>query len=181
MPELSFFLPPALVLFMIIRRGTRPQRIKPNRLWVFPGLIALLACLAIANGKMPSLIGFAVYAAAIVAGAVLGWFTTQHIELTLDDATGTVMSQPSRLATIGTAAFFLARFALDYATGSQGGGFWKTYLVAHGASLALITNAGLLFIAARGLSRAWHMLARINPMIEAHKASKTVIPGEPGP
>jgi hypothetical protein len=99
------------------------------------------------------------------------------VELTLDDKTGTVMSQPTFLGTAMTALVFVARFALDLVTGagSGGGGGWKQVAVQHGASLLIITNAGLLFVAGRGLSRAWHMVARINPLLAAHKASQ--LPG----
>ena len=163
---------PALALFFIIRRGSRPQRIKPGRLWIFPGVITILAVAAIWHGKFPSVLELAVYAAAIVAGGVLGWFTTQHIELTLDDKTGTVMSQPTLFGTAMTAAVFLARFGLDFLSAGGTGGGWKALAAQHGASLVLITNAGLLFVAGRGLSRAWHMVARINPLLEQHKASQ---------
>lgn len=168
------FLPPAIALYMIVRRGSRPQRIKPSRLWIFPGVIAVLAVSAIWRGKAPTPLEIAVYAVALVAGGVLGWFTTQHVELTLDDKTGTVMSQPTVFGTAMTAAVFIARFGMDYLTGAAngGGGGWKQVAVQHGANLILIANAGLLFVAARGLSRAWHMVARINPLLEAHRAAQ---------
>ena len=166
------FIAPALALFFIVRRGSRPQRIKPDRLWIYPGVITFLALTAIWGGKVPGLLELALYVAAVAAGGVLGWFTTQHIELTLDDKTGTVMSQPTLFGTAMTAAVFLARFALDFlSTGGSGGGL-KAMAAQHGASLALVANAGLLFVAARGLSRAWHMVARINPLLEQHKASQ---------
>jgi len=66
----------------------------------------------------------------------------------------------------------VARFALDFLSAGGNGNGLKALAVQHGASLVLIANAGLLFVAARGLSRAWHMLARINPILEQHKASQ---------
>jgi hypothetical protein len=166
------FLPPGLALFLIVRRGLRPQRIKPNRIWTFPALITILALMTIGRGHAPDALSIAIYAGAALAGAVLGWFTTQHVELTLDDATGTIMSQPTPLGTALTAGVFLARFLLDYATGAQNGHALTNFAVAHGASLAWITNGGLLFVAARGLTRAWHMWNRTEAMIAQHKAAK---------
>jgi hypothetical protein len=166
------FLPPLLVFFLILRRGLKPRRIKHNRLWVYPGIITLLALVALSHEKTPNLVTLAVYAGAMFAGGALGWFTTRHIELTLDDKTGTVMSQPTLFGTVATASVFLARFVVDTLVGSLHGG-WKTFAVQHGANLALITDAGLLLIAARGLAQAWHMEARIKPMLAAHKASQT--------
>jgi len=172
MNEALPFLPPALALFIIVRRGMKPQRIKPDRLWIFPGIITILALTTIWRGQVPGFGELAIYIAAALVGGVMGWFTTRHIELTLDEKTGTVMSQPTFFATATTAAVFLARFALDYFSGAHSGGAMKAMAVQHGASLALITNAGLLFVAARGLSRAWHMVIRIHPLLEQHKASQ---------
>ncbi len=172
MRSLVPFLAPALALYFIFRRGAKPQRIKPGRLWIFPGIITILALSAIWSGKAPGLLGIAVYILAVAAGGVLGWFTTQHVELTLDDATGTVMSQPTLFGTALTAAVFVARFALDVLTAGGPGGGVKALAAQHGASLVLIANAGLLFVAARGLSRAWHMVARITPLLEQHKAAQ---------
>ncbi|MEJ0041345.1 MAG: hypothetical protein WDM81_03660 [Rhizomicrobium sp.] len=118
----------------------------------------------------------AIYAVAILAGGALGWFTTQHVELTLDESTGTVMSQPTWFGTVLTAAVFVGRFALDFLmTGGDGGGV-KALAQQHGAGLVLVANAGLLFVAARGLSRAWHMVARIHPLLEQHKAKNLPSP-----
>ncbi|MEJ0025267.1 MAG: hypothetical protein WDN01_04480 [Rhizomicrobium sp.] len=172
MKGLAPYLVPALALYFIVRRGAKPQRIKPDRLWIFPGIITFLALSAIWRGKAPGLLEIAVYVAAILAGGVLGWFTTQHVELTLDDATGTVMSQPTWFGTVLTAAVFVARFALDFLTTGDNGGGVKALAQQHGAGLVLVANAGLLFVAARGLSRAWHMVARINPLLEQHKAAQ---------
>lgn len=176
MQDYLTFLPPGLALFIIIRRGLRPQRIKTNRIWSFPAIITILALATIGRGHPPDALSIAIYAAAAAAGAVLGWFTTQHVELTLDDATGTIMSQPTPLGTALTAGVFLARFALDYATGAQHGHAMTNFAVAHGASLAWITNGGLLFVAARGLTRAWHMWNRTQAMIAQHKAAKASSP-----
>ncbi|HEY0107487.1 MAG TPA: hypothetical protein VGB91_15510 [Rhizomicrobium sp.] len=158
---------------LILRRGLKPQRIKPDRLWVFPVAITILALATLSNGKPPDPVAILVYVGAAAAGGALGWFTTRHIELTLDDKTGTVMSQPTLLGTAMTAGVFLARFAVDAATGTGPGGGWKGFAVQHGASLALITSAGLLFVAARGVTRAWHMRQRIHPMLAAHKADNS--------
>ena len=176
MHSLAPFLAPALALYIIVRRGAKPQRVKPGRLWIYPGIITLLALSAIWRGKPPSLLEIAVYAAALAAGGVLGWFTTQHVELTLDDETGTVMSQPTWFGTAMTATVFAARFALEFLTTGGDGGGLKAMAQQHGASLVLIANAGLLFVAARGLSRAWHMVARINPLLEQHKAKNLPSP-----
>jgi hypothetical protein len=171
MHGLGPLLAPALALFFIVRRGLRPQRVKPGRLWVYPAVITVLAFLALGHGTAPGVEGIAIYAAALAIGAAFGWFTTQHVELTLDEATGTIMSKPTPFGTAITALVFAGRFAVDYfTTGGQGDGM-KAMMQQHGASLVWIANAGLLFVAARGLARAAHMWIRIRPLLDQHKAA----------
>jgi hypothetical protein len=170
MHGLGPLLAPALALFFIVRRGLRPQRVKPGRLWVYPAVITVLALLSLGHGTAPGVEGIAIYAAALAIGAAFGWFTTQHVELTLDEATGTIMSKPTPFGTAITALVFASRFAVDYFASGQGNGF-KTIALQHGASLVWIANAGLLFVAARGLARAAHMWIRIRPLLDRHKAA----------
>ncbi|HXC55476.1 MAG TPA: hypothetical protein VNU97_09285 [Rhizomicrobium sp.] len=171
MHGLAPFIAPALALFLILRRGMRPTRIKPDRLWIYPGIITLLALAALSRGKLPGLEGIAIFVAAVLGGGALGWFTTQHVELTLDDKTGTIMSQPTPFGTLLTGAVFAARFILEYlVNGGPGGG--APAALKHGDLYVWLADAGLLFVAARGLTRAWHMWARTRPLLAQHKAAQ---------
>ena len=171
-------LPPLLALFFIIRRGMRPQRVKVGSLWVFPAIITFLAVTSLGHSGFPPILAIGLYAVAFAAGLALGWFGTQHVELTLDDATGTIMSKPTPMGTAVTAAVFIARFALDTIMGvkpGQGGGAaagLKGLAVQHGASLTWITNAGLLFVAGRAIGRGVHMYLRAKPLLDQHRAAK---------
>jgi hypothetical protein len=169
-------LPPLLALFFIIRRGLKPQRVKVNRLWLFPTILTVLAVTSLGHSHFPPFMAFSLYVVALAAGLAMGWFGTQHVELTLDDATGTIMSKATPAATAVTAGVFLARFGLDQLAGAKPGpgGLtgWKAYAVAHGASLVWITNAGLLFVAGRAIGRGVHMYLRSQPLLEQHRAAK---------
>jgi hypothetical protein len=169
-------LPPLLALFFIVRRGIRPQRVKVNRLWLFPAILTFLAVTSLSHSGFPPFIAILAYAGAFAAGAAVGWTGTQHVELTLDDKTGTIMSKPTPMGTAVTAAVFLARFGLDTLTGAKPGpgglSGWKAYAVAHGASIALITNASLLFVCGRAIGRAAHMYIRTQPLLEQHRAAQ---------
>ena len=156
---------PLLALLIIVRRGSSARRVKVNALWRFPIIIAALCVTSLANGKMPGLLALAMYAAAVPAGALLGWFTAQHVELTLDETTGTITSKPTPFGTAITAGAFLARFAVDYFV--KGGSPGHPSVVLVGAA-----NAALLFVAARGLAGAWHMWIRTRPLIAQHKAAQ---------
>ena len=169
-------LPPLLALFFIIRRGLRPQRVKVNRLWLFPAILTVLAVTSLGHSGFPPLVAILVYVVAFAAGGALGWTGTQHVELTLDDATGTIMSKPTPMGTAVTAGVFLLRFGLDTLMGAKPGpgglGGWKALAVAHGASLALITNGSLLFVCGRAIGRAAHMYVRTEPLLEQHRAAQ---------
>lgn len=174
MRELAPLIGPALALFIIVRRGFKPRRVKANRLWVYPVLITAMAGLVLWRSGAPGVEAVAIYAAAVVLGGALGWFTTQHLELTLDD-NGTIMSKPTPIGTLLTAAVFVARFAAEfYMNGGAprpGPNPPNLHPTAQGLVLWL-TNAGLLFVAARLIAQAWHMWLRTRPLLAQHAAAQ---------
>jgi len=99
MNNLGSLIGPALALFIIIRRGSKPRRVKVATLWRFPILISVLALVTLAGSKAPGLLTLAMYIGGLGAGSAVGWFSAQHVELTLDSNTGTIMSKPTALGT----------------------------------------------------------------------------------
>jgi hypothetical protein len=174
MKELAPYIAPAIALYFIIRRGGRPRRVRPNGLWIYPLVICLMAFAALSQSHAPSLLGDGLLVLAFVAGAALGWFTTQHVELTLDEATGTIMSKPTQFGTILTAAVFVARFAVEYIVNGNPNGLPSRHALEarHAENLLLFANAGLLFVAGRILLQAAHMWLRVRPLVAQHKASQ---------
>lgn len=175
MSDFGPFLFPALALFFILRRGLKPRRIKANSLWTFPIVLTILALLSLSKSGMPAPLAIGAYVVALAGGLALGWYTTQHLELTLDPKTGTIMSQQTTAGTLLTAAVFALRFGVEYlvegAPGGAGGGHVSAH---HAAGLVWLSNAALLFVAARMLGRAWHLWIRTRPLleqIEQHKAA----------
>ncbi|HTP77355.1 MAG TPA: hypothetical protein VMJ73_10290 [Rhizomicrobium sp.] len=165
-PTFGSLLPTLLVVWLIIRRGSKPRRVKLNSLFRFPAIVAVMALLSLYGHAPKNVLAIAMYFAAAPAGAVLGWFSARHVELTLDDKTGTIMSQPSFWGTAMTAGAFIARSLADYVMKGAGGA-----LPAHHA-IAGATDAALLFVAARGLASAYHMWVRTRPLLEQHRAAQ---------
>ena len=183
MKDLAPYIAPAIALFVILRRGGRQRRVKPNGLWITPVVITVLAVTALGQGAAPTLVAYAYFAIAIAAGGALGWFTTQHVELTLDDATGTIMSKPTRFGTLLTAGVFVLRFAIQYiVNGGPGGGapHMSGRIVQHAGTLLWLADAGLLLAAARMLAQSAHMWLRIRPLIAQHKAATAAKDGNSG-
>lgn len=175
MQQLAPFIAPALALFIILRRGGKERRVKPSRLWTYPLIITVLAVLGLSRGRMPTLEAYAYFMIAILAGAALGWFTTQHVELTLDPKTGTIMSKPTRWGTLLTAAVFVLRFAVEYLVngGPNGGPPMSPRLAQNGGTLLWFADAALLFAAARVLAQTAHMWLRIRPLLAEHQQNSS--------
>jgi hypothetical protein len=174
-PTFGSLLPTLLVVWLIIRRGSKARRVKLNSLFRFPAIIAVLAVVSLYGHAPRTLLAIAMYIAAVPAGAVLGWFSARHVELTLDDKTGTIMSQPTFWGTALTAGAFLARSLADTAMKGVGAALPGH----HALTIAGATDAALLFVAARGLASAYHMWVRTRPLLEQHKAAQLTAK-EPG-
>jgi hypothetical protein len=180
MSSLGSFLPPALALLIIVRRGSKPRRVKVGTLWRFPILISLLALVTLGGSAAPGILTLAMYVAGLGAGAAVGWFSAQHVELTLDSKTGTIMSKPTVFGTMMTAGAFVARFAVDYVMkgGLDGDASTPAFAMRHATSIVGFTDALLLFVAARSLAGAWHMWIRTRPLLEQHKAAQLEATGQ---
>jgi hypothetical protein len=180
MSGLGSFLPPALALLIIVRRGSKPRRVKVGTLWRFPILISLLALVTLGGSAAPGILTLAMYVAGLGAGAAVGWSSAQHGERTLDTNTGTIMSNPPVFGTIMTAGAFIARFAVDYVMkgGLDGNTSTPAFAMHHATSIVGLTDALLLFVAARSLTGAWHMWIRTRPLIEQHKAAQIEATGQ---
>jgi hypothetical protein len=173
--SLGSILPTLLVVALIFRRGSKPRRVKVNSLWRYPAIITLLALFSLAGSAPPGLLAIAMYVFAVPGGAALGWFSAQHVELTLDDKTGTIMSKPTVWGTAMTAGAFVARFLADTWMKSGSGALPGH----HGIAIAGAADAALIFVAARGLAGAYHMWIRTRPLLEQHKAAQ-IAAKEPG-
>ena len=174
MNQLAPYIAPALALFLIFRRGSKPRRVKVNSLWRYPIIISVLCVSTLLGKPFPGLLPLAMFAAAVPIGAAVGWFSARHVELTLDSTTGTIMSQPTTFGTLMTAGAFIARFAVEYLIkGGPGDGAPSPLLaVHHPTNWVGAADAFLLFVAARGLASAWHMWIRTRPLLEQHKAAQ---------
>jgi hypothetical protein len=180
MNQFAPYIAPALALVLILRRGSKPRRVKVNSLWRYPIIITVLSVSTLLGKPFPGLLPLAMFAAAIPAGAAVGWFSAQHVELTLDSATGTITSKPTAFGTALTAGAFIARFAVEYLMkgGIGSGAPSPPFAFHHATTWVGAADALLLFVAARGLASAWHMWIRTRPLLEQHKAVQLETPGK---
>lgn len=168
--EILPYVVPLVVLTFILRRGLRakPRKVRLAMLWLMPVLIALGTAALLANSPMPDMLAFAGFMAALAVGLSLGWLRARHMELAVDEMSGTVTSKATPIGTMLVAALFVVRFALKLAFPEL-----NTQPGAHPAGAALLwTDAALLFSAGLVWGRAVTTWLRARPLLAAHHAAK---------
>jgi membrane protein CcdC involved in cytochrome C biogenesis len=100
------------VLAMVVRRSLRGQRLRVDRLWVIPLLLAPAAVMTIAQSPPTEPATILALALAALVGAAVGWQRGRLTRIYLDPATGILTSQASPAAVILIVALFAVRFGL---------------------------------------------------------------------
>src|SRR5215472_14244774 len=101
--DLFNFLPLAIALLIVLRRSGRAKKVRVDeRAWLIPILGVVGVWSTLAREPIPGAVGL---------GA--GYYRALHIELSLDPATGQVMSKATAFGTIQIAVFLVNRFGLD--------------------------------------------------------------------
>jgi hypothetical protein len=166
LPYLTHVLVLAVMTWRLSRQNAgRP--VKPNRLWIRPAILAMLLGFTFLHPPVLSVLSVAAFAAAMVAGGVLGYVLASHQALTIDPATGKITS---KMSPIGI-ALFIGLFAGRYAfrmliTGGQA----PDKLMAHSAQITLYTDVGLFFVLALVAAQAWELWRRTRPLVAEHAA-----------
>jgi hypothetical protein len=108
------YIAPLLVVAIVARRLIKnpPRKVKPSRLFITPGLLAVAAAFTLKQTGVPSLLWLLVDVVAVGAGAGVGYLTARHREFTLDAETGEIMGRSTPIGTIIFAALFAVRFGL---------------------------------------------------------------------
>jgi hypothetical protein len=104
---------PLVILVVVVgfrmRSMSRPQPLNSGRMWVLPlVLVAAGTAMLFANPISPA--GWAISAAALIGGAVLGWHRGKMIRVWKDPQTGQAMQQASPAAML----FLLGIIAVRY-------------------------------------------------------------------
>lgn len=174
--DLLPFLAPALILVLVARRffrAQKPQRIRPNRLWIGPVIVALPMALVLWTAPRTDLLAVALFAVALAVGLGFGYLRALHQTFSIEPETGNVMSQASPIGMV----IFIGIFALRYMLNSwmhQG-----TSPVAGkppSPELLLYTDAMLFFAFGMVSATAWEVWRRTRPLVIEHRASAAANP-----
>lgn len=170
--ELIPYLVPVLVLALVAWRLVRHANgrpIKPQRLWIAPAILVVFLGLSFLHPPTITALSLALFAAAAVLGAGLGFVLASHQTLTIDSATGTITSKMSPVGIV----LFLGLFALRYAMRTAMTGSQPAQSVTHqSAAVLMYTEAGLIFVLGLVAAQAWETWRRAKPLRDGHAAEK---------
>jgi len=125
----------ALVVAWRFRSMSKERPLNIGTLWVVPAIyLALMASLIIA--LPPHAAGWAVMAAGIVAGAVLGWHRGKLIRIERNAETGQLMQQASPLAMVLLLILIALKFGMREVFGDSA--------AAHPSSAAMLVTDGFI-------------------------------------
>ena len=173
MPSVAPYLIVLVAIVFIIARSGRAQNVQPGRLWVLPALGILILLANLSRRPVPGIETLAVFASALAAGIGIGWFRALHTEVSLDPATGQVVSRNTMLGTILLIGFIALRIVVDKLTqapqpadGMQG---LHRLGAAHPALLLDLADAGLVFSIAMMATRRVIVWRRASALLAAHR------------
>jgi hypothetical protein len=173
--QLVPYIAPVIVLAIMAWRLSRQSKgrpLKPSRLWIRPAILAAFLALAFLHPPAIDLLSLSVFAGAAVAGGALGYVLASHQALTLDEATGAIISKMSPIGMALFVGLFLVRYAIRMlVTGGQA----PDKLMEHSPQIIMYTDAGLLFVLALVAAQAWELWRRAKPLLAGHAAKKAQI------
>jgi hypothetical protein len=180
-----------VVLFIMFRRIGRTRKVRVNRIWVTPAIIAAATGYALYASGFPSFLWLLGYILAAGAGITVGYYRSRHMHLSVNLGTGDVQATQTPLATYILMGLFIAKLGMNYLFPELNGGQSSTSIgslfvpdtvdavqtaqqVSHGTAAAINygTDAGLLFSAAMFVTGAIETWTRAHRLLADHRGEK---------
>jgi len=160
----------AVVLFFRMRKAGKGRPLKPNRLWIRPAILVVVAT-GVVWLQPPAItpVSLAIVAASALVGVGVGYLLARHQHLTVDAATGAITSKMSPLGM----ALFVALFAIRYVVRFMAvGTAVPDQAAAHSPQMLLYTDAALLFALGLVAAQAWETWRRAKVLLAETAAKK---------
>lgn len=175
---LLILIPIVLVGFYFrIRRMTRGQKLRIERMWIIPAFFIVLIALSIgAQPPAPDPVIYASLGAATIVGLVIGWFRGRMVRITVDVETHALTSQQSPWGMVIFVAILLVRSSLRYILAQLGG---ELHLTA--ATVQAIADGSLLIYGGMMIGMRIEMWMRARKLLadaRAAKAAGKTVPAE---
>jgi hypothetical protein len=157
------YLFPLVFIALAIFRNSRERKLVVERLWLMPTVILAMTGLAFSQQAMPTIIGIAMDAAALLIGAALGFWRGRLTNITVDPATHVLTSKASPAGMIFILAIFALRLGLRAYAGASAS-------VLH-ASITEITDAFLLMAVGLVCTQRIEIFIRARRLLETARSA----------
>jgi hypothetical protein len=133
---------PLAIIALVILRNSRARRLRIESLWIAPTLIVAAIGLQLGQEGMPTPLALGVDIAALVIGALLGWWRARFTHITINPETHELTSRASPIGMFVVLALFAVRYVLRvYAVQNAGTIGLPVNVIADGA---LVISVGLV-------------------------------------
>ena len=159
-----------LVMWRRLRGMQQGRKVRADRLWIRPAIVATILALVVITSPLPNPTGLAICLAAAAAGLVAGYFFGMHQHFSRDVESGHVIVRTSPVGMILFFVLFALRFGLRsffLQPEAGAGGTWA----AHSEKIILFTDAMLTFVFALVVAQAWETWRRIKQLESAEAAA----------
>jgi hypothetical protein len=157
------YLIPLLILLLILRRNLRARKLRMERLWVYPLILALATASAMSGEEFPGVVALVGFVVALGVGGVVGWWRGRLTNIMIDPVTHEFTSQASIAGTILIGVVFALRYGIKMAM-SNGGSFAGLPMGLHG-HVAGVTDGLMLFLVAMMSVQRIEMFIRCRRMV----------------
>ncbi|MFL5297282.1 MAG: hypothetical protein ACJ798_12955 [Phenylobacterium sp.] len=140
--QAATFIVPLVVIALVIARNLRARRLRIESLWIAPVMIVALVALSLSQEGMPSPLALGADIAALVAGALLGWWRARFTQITIDPATHELTSRASPVGMLVILAVFAVRYGIRFYAAENAGSLGVPVNVI--ADAALVLSVGLV-------------------------------------
>jgi hypothetical protein len=132
-----------LLIALVVRRSLRVRKLRPDRMLLLPGIVALVALFMLAQDPPREPLTIAVLAGAVLAGGAIGWRRGALTRISHDPADGSFTAEPSKAAVVLILVVFALRYGVKLWLSASPDGRHS-----HAAELAanalLISSVGLI-------------------------------------
>src|SRR5689334_21935295 len=98
---------PLAVIALVIFRSARTRRLRVERLWISPLLVALMIGLALAQEGAPTPVGLAIEIGGVALGAAIGWWRSSFTHIEIDQETHELTRRASPIGLVIILGVFL--------------------------------------------------------------------------
>ena len=162
-----------VIVALRARKMGSVQPMRLNRLWIRPAIVGVISTVVLFVTPPSTFLEALALVSVAGVGAVIGWHQAKLMAISVDEATGALNVKASRWGMITLLGIILVRMALrPWLTGPDS--------PLH-ASVGLVTDGFVLFIAGFYVARSAEMFLRGRALLASRPATPTSLPPDAQP